>query len=164
MHKLTQNRMTWGRCALLAGVAFAGAGFLIGRPYFWLRQSGSVVSFDGRPTSLATVYRAFDGKLLLWIREPWGGAAYIVYPSKGYVLQGHGGSILHGGDYWVGPLFALNKSDAYYDGYLRGALLHWPSEKLGLDPRVVFQPGYVEFTEETDWKAPGSGRRVRVRL
>jgi hypothetical protein len=163
VHKLTNNRVIWGRCALLCGVLLLTCALSV-RPYLWVRLPGAVVTFDGTPTSLAAVYRNSGGQLLLWIRESWGGDPFIIYPSGHRVLEGNGSSILDGGDYLVNDRFAWDNPYASLTGRLRGVSLISP--KMDIDPRLVFKPGCVEFTEEMTSPASShwTTRRVCIKL
>jgi len=156
MYKLTNDRRKWGRWALLAGMSLSMFA-LLARPYLWIRLPGAVVTFDGKTASLAAVYRSRHGQLLLWNRASRGGDPFIIYPSRGLVLEGNGGSILDGGNYLANALFALNRN-----GPPLGVSLTSP--KLDIDPHLIFRPGCVEFTEEvtTAGSSHWTTRRVRI--
>lgn len=174
MHKLTNDRRKWGQCAFVAGSGLLALSLLIGIPCPWVRLPRAVVSFDGQPSSRATVYRSLDGRLLLWIEEPAADEAFVILPSEHDVVRAHGGSILNGGDYLVAPFLALSRADAVINGHLRGEPLSaYPDEKVGtVNPRMVFRRGCVEFTEELFGDPPPDfrgnplphSRRVSVRF
>ena len=137
MHTLTPDRRKRCRSTLLVGVLLVALTLLI-RPYVWIRVPGAAISFDGKPSSMAALYCSYSGPLLVWIREPEGGAPYLVYPSEGDVLLGHCGSILNGGDYLVTAPAAFIRPDAFLNGRLRAMALG--SADLDPDPRLVSRP------------------------
>src|SRR5436309_2671182 len=92
MHKLTNNRAAWGRCAVLAGGLMLVSALPV-RPHIWGRLSSATVSFDGRPTSLAPIYRSDDGEVLLWMKDLFGGEPYIIVPSEHWVGVATGASL-----------------------------------------------------------------------
>jgi hypothetical protein len=162
MHKLTNDRMKWGRCALLVGPVLALAH--LATPYVWLRLPAAVVSLDGKLTAHAAVYRSPDGQLLVWIREPNRGAADIINPSAGEVFAPCYGTLLddvpENNHFWVTPFFALIADSRYHAGWGHHFDDDYPSQG------AVIRPGYSEFTEL--YLAPGTShlrsQRVRVKL
>lgn len=146
MHKLTNDRMKWGRLGFLAGALLLLLAVAWPYPYLWLRLPRAVVSLDGRPTARAAVYRSLDGQLLVWFKEPSTETIWIIGHSKGDIRAPNGSSLL------VTPRFALSKERRPMGVY---ALDN--KADLGGNPPPAYRPGYVEFTGTSD-------RRVRVRL
>jgi hypothetical protein len=144
MHRLTRDRMKWGRWALLAAVLLTLVAHAWPYPYVWLRLPGAVVSLDGRPTAFATVYRSLDGQLLVWFKEPSKEASWII-GSKGHVRAPNGSSFL------ITARFALSK-----EKHPMGVYVLDNKWDLGGNPPPVYRPGYVEFTGV-------SRHRLRVR-
>src|SRR5712692_6871407 len=60
MHKLTGNRMAWGLCALLTGVALGGSGWLSGwvRPYWVAKYHGACADLHTAFLMDAPLYHA----------------------------------------------------------------------------------------------------------
>ena len=162
MHKLTNDRRKWGWGAFLAGSLLLAFVLLV-RPCVWIRLPRARVSFDGRRTSLAAVYRSCDGQLLILIKEAWGEMPYVVRP-EGHVLLANWGSLLddnpEANHSWVTAPFTLILEKHPEHGILMGSM------EDGIDGHEVVQPHRVEFAEEypTSGKPAWKTRRVRVPL
>ena len=150
MHKLTNDRMKWGRWALLVGVVLALV--CLATPYVWLRLPGAVVNLDGKPTALP-VYRSWDGQLLVWTREPQD-EPYVIDPAGMDVAPVSYQSLLDDqtelNHFVVNARFALIMDDEYHPGPIR--------DYYEGDRHAIVHPGYVEF------RPYGSSPRVRVKL
>jgi hypothetical protein len=155
-------RKRWVRNALIGcfGLVVAGGALLtLAWPYLWWRQWDTLVSVDGRPVAWVTVYRTYDGRLLL---ADVTGGTLIIQPSSGsvgFVAQAH--------VFRVSTSFfvlAEDKPPHTID-------IADPIKGEDGDARLVFRRGeYVEFsTDQHDPTPPAPSpklvwRRVRVPL
>jgi hypothetical protein len=158
MHKLTNDRMKWGRWAFLAGGALLAFALLV-RPYLWIRMPGAVASVGGKPFAPVAVYGSPDGQLLVNIQEPWGVAVFIIDPSEGSVTAPCFGSLMddlpENNHFMIMSWFALTMDDDYHPGFTHHFDDDWPG------PGSAIKPGEVTFTERLP---SGATRRVQVNL
>jgi hypothetical protein len=137
----------WARHVLIACGCASSAMlvlFILAHPYAWLRLGRAVVSLDGQRSDDVPVYRSYYGDLLVWVPEPPGLSPYIIRCSERCV------GCPNLSYFYRTRLFSLSR-----EKHAIGVLLNSP--KIEVDPRLVLQPGYVEFTTM-------SLRRVCVRL
>lgn len=123
-----------------ASVPYVGQRLPLLRPHIWVRVPQAVVSLDGKPTD-CTVYRSYDGNLLLWMYQP-----VVLFPAAGAiqpVLAGLGLPDMDGGDphsfvhVLICGRFALVEEDAYRCAF--------GEDNEDGAPHAILRPGYVEF-------------------